>query len=108
MRCKGKKIMVVLNFSQPCCQVDMKKKVIFVVLNIKRINMEKIAQLEPQRLWYYFLEICKIPRPSKKEEQIAGWLMEFGKANGLETLRDETGNVLIRKPAVTGMKSLNR
>jgi dipeptidase D len=68
--------------------------------------MEKIAQLEPRKLWHYFLEICKIPRPSKKEEKIAAWLMEFGKAKGLETLRDETGNVLIRKPAAPGYDKL--
>lgn len=61
--------------------------------------MNDILQLKPERVWYYFNEICKIPRPSKKEEKITAWLVEFGKAQGLETLTDEVGNVLIRKPA---------
>ena len=29
-----------------------------------------LNQLKPERLWYYFSEICKVPRPSKKEEKI--------------------------------------
>lgn len=61
--------------------------------------MNDILQLKPERVWYYFNEICKIPRPSKKEEKITAWLVEFGKANSLETLKDDAGNVLIRKPA---------
>jgi len=63
---------------------------------------EKIAQLNPERLWHYFLEICKVPRPSKKEEKVVEYLMNFGKSHGLETLRDEIGNVLIRKPGTSG------
>jgi len=63
---------------------------------------EKIAQLNPPRLWHYFLEICRIPRPSKKEEKIIRYLLEFGRDKGLETLQDEVGNVLIRKAAMPG------
>jgi dipeptidase D len=66
---------------------------------------ESIEQLKPERLWHYFLEVCKIPRPSKREEKIAQYLRDFGKAMGLETLTDETGNVLIRKPATKGMEN---
>jgi dipeptidase D len=67
---------------------------------------DKIAQLNPQRLWYYFLQICRIPRPSKKEEQIVNYLLDFGKKMGLETITDETGNVLIRKPGTSGNEKL--
>ncbi len=62
----------------------------------------QIATLHPQRLWHYFLEICKIPHPSKKEDRLAAWLLGFARDHGLEGLRDETGNVLIRKPAMPG------
>lgn len=65
---------------------------------------EEIYLLRPERLWHYFGKILEIPRPSKKEEKIAAYLMEFGKCHGLETLRDATGNVLIRKPATAGME----
>lgn len=61
-----------------------------------------ITSLRPVRVWHYFNEILSIPRPSKKEEKIAAYVTEFGKKFGLETLRDKTGNVLIRKPAAKG------
>jgi dipeptidase D len=67
---------------------------------------DKIAQLNPERLWHYFLEICRIPHPSKKEEKIVHYLLSFGKEMGLETMQDETGNVLIRKPGTPGYENL--
>ncbi len=68
------------------------------------INQE-LLQFEPKRLWYYFVEILKIPRPSKKEEKILAYLKEFGKKQNLETIQDEIGNILIRKPATKGKEN---
>lgn len=67
---------------------------------------EVLKGLEPERLYHYFEEICKIPRPSKKEEKIAAYLVDFGKKLGLETIVDGTGNVIIRKPATKGMENV--
>lgn len=67
---------------------------------------EEIYSLKPERLWHYFGEILKIPRPSKKEEKIAAYLLDFGRQHGLDTFRDGVGNVLIRKPATPGMENL--
>jgi len=67
---------------------------------------EEIYQLKPERLWHYFGEILKIPRPSKREEKIAKYLLDFGQKEGLETLTDEVGNILIRKPATRGNEHL--
>ncbi|MEI6174169.1 MAG: aminoacyl-histidine dipeptidase [Bacteroidota bacterium] len=64
-----------------------------------------IEQLKPDRLWYYFLEICKIPRPSKKEEKIASYIRNFALKHELECNVDEAGNVLIRKPASPGYEN---
>ncbi len=61
--------------------------------------------LQPAGMWHYFEEICKIPRPSKKEEKIAAYLVAFGNQHGLETIVDEIGNILIRKPATRGMEN---
>ena len=66
---------------------------------------QNLNQLQPERLWYYFGEVLKIPRPSKKEEKIVAWLMEFGKTHQLETLRDDVGNIIIRKPGTPGFES---
>src|ERR1035437_3925879 len=67
---------------------------------------DKIAQLNPERLWYYFLQICRIPHPSKKEEKIVQYILDFGKKFGLETITDETGNILIWKPGTPGNENL--
>jgi len=64
--------------------------------------MHSFSDLTPQPLWNYFSEILKVPRPSKKEEKIIAWLLEFANAHGLQAKRDDAGNVLIVKPAVPG------
>ncbi len=66
---------------------------------------EVLLDLEPKKIWKYFKEILEIPRPSKKEEKIREYLLNFGKQHHLETLTDEVGNVLIRKPATPGMEN---
>lgn len=68
--------------------------------------MNDILNLEPKRVFHYFNEICKVPRPSKHEERIVAWLLETGKALGLETKRDKIGNVLISKPATPGKENV--
>jgi len=69
--------------------------------------MKKILDaLQPAEVWRHFEDICQIPRPSKKEDQIIAFLIEFGKRNNLETKRDEIGNVLITKPATPGKENL--
>lgn len=61
--------------------------------------------LNPKDVFEFFGEINKIPRPSKHEEKMISYLTEFGKSRGLETIVDETGNVLIRKGATSGMEN---
>jgi len=61
-----------------------------------------LESLKPARLWHYFAEISKIPRPSKSEGQIARYLLDFAAEHHLEGVQDATGNVLIRKPASPG------
>jgi dipeptidase D len=65
-----------------------------------------IKDLNPTIVWKYFEEITQIPRPSKKEEKIVAYLLEFGKKHGLDTKKDGVGNVLITKPAAKGKESL--
>lgn len=69
--------------------------------------MKKILDtLQPAEVWRHFEDICQIPRPSKKEDQIIEFLIKFGKKNNLETKKDEIGNVLIKKPATPGKENL--
>ena len=67
---------------------------------------EILGHLNPQDVFNHFEEICKYPRPSKKEEKIAEYVKSVGKRNNLQTLTDKFGNVLIRKPASPGMENL--
>ena len=61
--------------------------------------------LQPESIWRNFSEVMAIPRPSKHEELISAYLEKWGKEHGLETLRDELGNILIRKPATKGYEN---
>lgn len=65
-----------------------------------------MLNLEPKILFEYFYQLTQIPRPSKKEEKIIQYLLDFGKKNQLETLKDEIGNVIIKKPATKGYEDL--
>ena len=62
----------------------------------------KNAELTPKCVFEQFARINSIPRPSKREEKMIDYLTRFGRERGLETLVDETGNVLIRKGATPG------
>lgn len=60
------------------------------------------SDLKPSCVFEQFAKINEIPRPSKREEKIIAYLKEFGESRGLDTKVDETGNVLISKPATKG------
>ncbi len=64
-----------------------------------------MSQLTPQPLFTYFEEICQVPRPSKKEDKIRKFLLDFAEQHHLESKTDEIGNVLILKPATPGMEN---
>jgi dipeptidase D len=64
-----------------------------------------ILKLKPESLWKNFYELTQIPRPSKKEEKVRAFLKKFGEDLGLETIVDEIGNVIIKKPATEGMEN---
>ena len=64
----------------------------------------EIKNLSPQPVWGYFYDLTQIPRPTGHMEAVTRFMVAFGKGLGLETLQDEVGNVLIRKPASPGME----
>lgn len=66
--------------------------------------MEK-KDLKPACVFEQFAKINQIPRPSKHEENMIEYLKEFGKSHNLETIVDETGNVIIRKAATPGFEN---
>lgn len=60
--------------------------------------------LEPKIIWNHFEDINAVPRPSKQEERIIQFMLDFGTGLGLETVRDAIGNVIIKKPATLGFE----
>lgn len=64
-----------------------------------------IKDLTPAIVWDNFYGITRIPRPSKHEEKIREYLLNWGKSHNLETFADKTGNVIIRIPATPGYEN---
>jgi len=65
---------------------------------------QEIRLLEPKAIWNKFADLNAVPRPSKKEERVIAFMKDFGKKLNLETLEDAVGNVIIKKPATSGME----
>lgn len=63
-----------------------------------------VRSLEPKALWNHFADLNAVPRPSKKEERVIQFMLDFGNSLGLETKTDSIQNVIIKKPATAGME----
>ena len=64
-----------------------------------------VRNQEPNKLWNHFADLNAVPRPSKKEERVIEFMMDFGKSLNLETIKDNAGNVIIKKPASPGLEN---
>lgn len=60
--------------------------------------MRILENIEPREVWFWFEEICGIPRPSGQEKEIADFLVEFAQSRNLQVKRDDFDNVLITAP----------
>ncbi|MDD4728548.1 MAG: aminoacyl-histidine dipeptidase [Dysgonamonadaceae bacterium] len=65
-----------------------------------------IKDLKPAEIWSYFYDITQIPRPSKKEEKILAYLLDFAKKHNLKSKQDKAGNILITKEATSGKENV--
>ena len=64
----------------------------------------EIRNLRPRSVWNKFADLNAVPRPSKKEERVIAFMIDFGESLGLEVIEDTVGNVIIKKPATAGME----
>ena len=64
-----------------------------------------VRDLQPSEVFKIFDEITRVPRPSKHEQQIGRWLVQFAQQHGLDYMQDQVGNVIMRKPATEGYES---
>ncbi len=67
--------------------------------------MSDISQLSPQVVWQFFDKICSIPHPSKHEEALAQYIIDWASSESLNVRRDDVGNVIIKKPATPSMEN---
>jgi dipeptidase D len=65
----------------------------------------QVKDLQPKAVFEIFDKITQIPRPSKKEEKIRKFILEFAKEHGIDAHADEIGNVIMRKPATPGYEN---
>lgn len=74
-------------------------------MKLKDIKMSSaIRNLAPKEVWNMFADLNAVPRPSKKEERVIEFMVNFGKNLNLETFVDSVGNVIIKKQATKGFE----
>lgn len=67
--------------------------------------MAVLEHLEPKKVFQFFEELCQIPRGTFDMERISNHCAAFGRERGLETIQDEVGNVVIKKPGTEGYEN---
>lgn len=67
--------------------------------------MGVLSNLQPERVFFYFEEICGIPHGSFHTDAISNYCMNFAKAHGLRARQDASGNVIIWKTAAPGCEN---
>lgn len=67
--------------------------------------MSVLENLQPQKVFHYFEEICNIPHGSRNTKQISDYLVQFAKDRNLTCYQDELNNVIIKKDATAGYEA---
>ena len=66
-----------------------------------------IKDLEPKELWSNFYSLTRQPRPSKHEEKVRAFIVDWAKKNKIACRVDSVGNVILSKPATKGMEKVH-
>lgn len=67
--------------------------------------MGVLSELQPQKVFHFFEEICNIPHGSGNVDRISDYLVKFAKDRALEVYQDELKNVVIIKEATQGYEA---
>ena len=67
--------------------------------------MSVLENLQPQKVFHFFEEICNIPHGSRNTKQISDYLVQFAKNRNLTCYQDELNNVIIKKDATAGYEA---
>jgi dipeptidase D len=70
-----------------------------------KLKIMTINEIEPKALWKHFADLNAVPRPSKKEERVIQFMVDFGNGLGLQTDVDAIGNVIVKKGGQAGLEN---
>ena len=65
----------------------------------------EIRLIQPKSLWNNFTDLNAVPRPSKEEDKVIDFLIQFSKKLNLNCFKDSIGNLIINKPSTDNMKN---
>ena len=65
----------------------------------------EIRLIQPKSLWNNFTDLNAVPRPSKEEDKVIDFLIQFSKKLNLNCFKDSVGNLIINKPSTDNMKN---
>lgn len=64
-----------------------------------------IKDLQPAIVWNNFYGLTRCPRPSKHEEIVREYILNWAKERNIDAFADETGNIIMRVPATPGYEN---
>lgn len=67
--------------------------------------MRTLENLQPERVFYYFEKLTRIPRCSGEEKKVSDYLVDFAKEHNLDVIQDEALNIIIKKPGTSGFEN---
>ncbi len=67
--------------------------------------MSVLQGIAPQRVLYYFEQLCAIPHGSGDTDRISEYCVKVAQGLGLDVTRDHLNNVIIKKPASKGYET---
>lgn len=69
--------------------------------------MRVLENLKPEKVYYYFEDICNIPHGSGNLDGISSYLAKFAEDRGLFHIRDASNNIIIVKEATAGYEAVD-
>lgn len=64
--------------------------------------MAVLENLEPQKVFHFFEELCKIPHETFDIKRISDYCKAFAEERNLEVVQDKVDNIIIRKGGTSG------
>lgn len=66
--------------------------------------MQNLQSNQAASVWSFFENICAIPHPSKHEQQLADWIINWAASKNISCTKDQIGNLILKKPAFAGFE----